>query len=301
MKLSTWQHSKKWGYIAAVAMLPYAMLKTLWAFEVNIGISLEMLSELHANMTIYGGPVVNFLYRHGIDITAVLAIVASLLSLALVQSWGQTFPKWMPYFGGRSVPRWLLLIPAWLGGMFFAIQFAIVMVQIIFQMITIDTIHLDSGCSILYTVVFSCGESSHVWLLAPIKSEHAISKIENNSQRFWFFGACLGMVAVGGTILTLGLIQHWGENFPRWFPFISGKRVPLPLAIIPASLVSIMVTSAGFMYLSRFWRNGGLDEEGWSLSGPELLWPVWGVVALAGATLAYYYRRRGRCNHCHQL
>ena len=31
--------------------------------------------------------------------------------------------------------------------------------------------------------------------------------------------------------------------------------------------------------------------------GPTLLFPVWGV-ALAVATLGYYYRRRGPCNAC---
>jgi hypothetical protein len=40
-----------------------------------------------------------------------------------------------------------------------------------------------------------------------------------------------------------------------------------------------------------------IDEGDWAALGPELLWPVWGV-ALAIATLAYYYRRRGRCANC---
>jgi hypothetical protein len=31
--------------------------------------------------------------------------------------------------------------------------------------------------------------------------------------------------------------------------------------------------------------------------GPTLLFPVWGV-ALAVATLGYYYRRRGTCSVC---
>lgn len=34
------------------------------------------------------------------------------LPLALVQSWGRVFPRWMPVLADRQVPRWLLLGPA---------------------------------------------------------------------------------------------------------------------------------------------------------------------------------------------
>ncbi|AIW84600.1 putative membrane protein [Bacillus mycoides] len=36
------------------------------------------------------------------------------------------------------------------------------------------------------------------------------------------------------------------------------------------------------------------------MEGPELLWSIWGV-ALFGATIAYYYRRRGTCKYCKQV
>lgn len=110
---------------------------------------------------------------------------------------------------------------------------------------------------------------------------------------------------MGGAGLTLGLTQHWGEVFPRWFPVLGGRRVPPLLAIVPAGLVAVLVTSAGLM----FWRlslGGGFElgigetltlEDQWAAILPELLWPVWGL-ALATATLAYYYRRRGNCPIC---
>jgi hypothetical protein len=40
-----------------------------------------------------------------------------------------------------------------------------------------------------------------------------------------------------------------------------------------------------------------VGQEDWAALAPELLWPLWGV-ALAAATLAYYYRRRGMCIQC---
>jgi hypothetical protein len=122
----------------------------------------------------------------------------------------------------------------------------------------------------------------------------------------WWAGAALATVAVGGALLTLGLIQPWGEVFPRWLPWLAGKRVPIAFAAIPASLVSILVTTAGLMYV-RLVISGtfavivpALDinlSENWATLAPELLWPLWGV-ALGAATLAYYYRRRGRCPYC---
>jgi hypothetical protein len=105
-------------------------------------------------------------------------------------------------------------------------------------------------------------------------------------------------VAIGGAILTLGLIQRWGEVFPRWVPFLAGRRVPPALAIVPAAVVAILVTSAGLMFVRlTLLRTANdvftfIDPEDWAALGPELLWPIWGV-ALAAATLAYYLRRRG--------
>lgn len=116
----------------------------------------------------------------------------------------------------------------------------------------------------------------------------------------WIAGACLAMVAIGGALLTLGLVQRWGEIFPRWMVGLAGKRVPPLLAIIPASFVSFIVTSAGLAYARAIITqvNTG-NESSWTTMGPEALWPIWGL-ALATATLAYYYRRRNRCQHCGQ-
>lgn len=126
---------------------------------------------------------------------------------------------------------------------------------------------------------------------------------EGQAGGAWMFGAGLATVAVGGAILTLGLVQRWGERFPHWIPFLADKRVPIWLAVVPASLVSVLVTTAGIMFV-RLTVTGMFSEtfsfvgEGdWAALAPELLWPIWGT-ALGAATLAYYYRRRGRCRHC---
>jgi hypothetical protein len=106
----------------------------------------------------------------------------------------------------------------------------------------------------------------------------------------------------------LGLVQRWGEVFPRWMIGLAGRRVPIALAVVPASLASVLLVVGGI----GIWS--GLDQmadnlaaigvEGnrliWEITiqvGPTLLFPVWGV-ALAAATLGYYYRRRGPCRVC---
>lgn len=121
----------------------------------------------------------------------------------------------------------------------------------------------------------------------------------------WVAGAGLATVAALGAVLTLGLAMPWGERFPIWMPWIGGRDVPIPLAVVPASVVAVMVASAGIMFV-RLTISGGLDEAfaglrlldaNWAALAPELLWPAWGA-ALGAAAFAYALRRRGRCAAC---
>ncbi|WP_213453399.1 hypothetical protein [Rhizomonospora bruguierae] len=111
-------------------------------------------------------------------------------------------------------------------------------------------------------------------------------------------GAGLGAFAVVGALLTLGLARRWGETFPRWTPGLGGRRVPVGLAVVPAALVALLVTSASLALLVapgfRDLLTGGGD---WAGTAPILLWPAWGP-ALGAAALAYHLRRRGACRRC---
>jgi len=109
-------------------------------------------------------------------------------------------------------------------------------------------------------------------------------------------GAGLGAFAVVGAILTLGLVQRWGEVFPRWMPGLRGRRVPIRLAVIPAAYVSAVVLSAGLGLLSGVGKFLDTGLSPWFVV-PHALWPLWGL-ALGVATYAYYLRRRGRCAAC---
>ena len=51
----------------------------------------------------------------------------------------------------------------------------------------------------------------------------------------WISGLFLANFGLVGAVLTLGLVQRWGEVFPRWMIGLAGRRVPIALAVVPAS------------------------------------------------------------------
>ena len=65
-----------------------------------------------------------------------------------------------------------------------------------------------------------------------------------------------------------------------------------------AGLIIVRLMLAGT--LGALFGDGAalaFSAENWAVLAPELLWPLWGG-SLGAATLAYYYRRRGRCISC---
>lgn len=117
----------------------------------------------------------------------------------------------------------------------------------------------------------------------------------------WVASLGLGGAATLGGVLTIGLTRPWGEVFPRWTLWLRGRRVPVPFAVVPASIVAGAILPASLSLISTGVRTGALarafEPDGWGAIAPELLWPVWSVT-LAGATYAYWLRRRGRCRSC---
>src|SRR3977135_1022876 len=45
---------------------------------------------------------------------SVLIEIAAVLTLGLVQRWGEVVPRWVPVVGGKNIPRKAVLIPAWI-------------------------------------------------------------------------------------------------------------------------------------------------------------------------------------------
>lgn len=149
----------------------------------------------------------------------------------------------------------------------------------------------------------------YAWALGfPLGMNEGLFRSGQESGK-WIGGALfLGNFILVGAFLMLGLVQRWGEVFPRWMIGLAGRRVPIALAVVPASLVSVLLAVGGVGIWSglagmvaNLAANGADNMEIIEAIvfqlGPTLLFPVWGG-ALAVATLGYYYRRRRPCSAC---
>ena len=117
----------------------------------------------------------------------------------------------------------------------------------------------------------------------------------------WISGLFLATFALVGAVLMLGLLQRWGEVFPHWMIGLAGRRIPIALAVVPAAIMAVLFMVAGIAMWSGFDQMAAgaeaIGQDVWIVGGPVLLFPVWSI-ALAVATLGYYYRRRGPCSVC---
>ena len=105
------------------------------------------------------------------------------------------------------------------------------------------------------------------------------------------FGLLLGFAALGGSVLTIGLISRWGVVFPAWLPVLRGRPVPVMAAVVPGLAVAAAITVAGHSVVQQAFTEGW-DVEGFTMVGLLLFpFPVWGPL-LGAATLAYWQRRR---------
>ncbi|EIT84137.1 hypothetical protein A374_16869 [Fictibacillus macauensis ZFHKF-1] len=101
----SFRHTKAWGYVAAVALLPYALLKCIWAWGGSIGsTSNQSMHDFTMNVLQDQSSFLYILYSVGIDFTAVMAIIGSFIGIALVSSWGLRV-------------RHMLLVVGWLTGL----------------------------------------------------------------------------------------------------------------------------------------------------------------------------------------
>lgn len=131
------------------------------------------------------------------------------------------------------------------------------------------------------------------WMFYPLGFSRDVWEAQHGSSAL-LPGVWLGSFAVVGAVLTLGLTRRWGEVFPHWVPRLGGRPVPVALAVVPASLVALLLVPSGISMIRRvLGPDAAFDPVAdWAAYGPTLLWPLWGV-SLGAATLAYALRRRG--------
>ncbi|MFH9297258.1 hypothetical protein [Streptomyces sp. NPDC017520] len=112
----------------------------------------------------------------------------------------------------------------------------------------------------------------------------------------YLIGLSLFAEALG--LLTLGLVQRWGEELPRWVPVLGGRRIPVSAAVIPASLGAAFVTFITFTGAFGWNDADNMGAVGspdgahyWLMTACYLPLLAWGPL-LAVVTVAYYRRRR---------
>lgn len=106
-------------------------------------------------------------------------------------------------------------------------------------------------------------------------------------------GVAITVVPPLAGLLVLGLVQRWGQQFPRWVPVLGGRRVPRLLAMIPAGVVALALVTYGVLSVAVFVGQllaGDLPWsdvwDGWAVSATLLVFLGWGV-ALGVTTTGY--------------
>ncbi|MDX3230029.1 hypothetical protein [Streptomyces sp. ME19-01-6] len=107
-----------------------------------------------------------------------------------------------------------------------------------------------------------------------------------------FFLIGLSVVSEVFALLALGLVRGWGEIWPRWVPFLRGRRVPVLLATALAGFGTLATTVYGVLFVyTTFNADMAATTWGtWLLNiayAPLLLWGP-----LLGMATVHYYRRR---------
>ncbi|MFK0265902.1 hypothetical protein ACIQU1_31890 [Streptomyces angustmyceticus] len=115
---------------------------------------------------------------------------------------------------------------------------------------------------------------------------------------FSLYMIALTLFAEGLGLLTLGLVQRWGEVFPRWIALLGGRRVPTAVAVVPAGLGATVLTAFGVLGALGWNAPDAMGHPDapdgvayWVMTACYLPLTAWGPL-LAVVTGHYWLRRR---------
>ncbi|WP_433018843.1 hypothetical protein [Kribbella sp. CA-294648] len=96
------ESAKQWGFwatwLAVICPLPSVVVRMTWLLPNPLGIP---AAETDA------GPAIR-LFGFGLGL---VTLAVAVVTLGLIRSWGEIWPRWMPYRGGREVPVKVVVIP----------------------------------------------------------------------------------------------------------------------------------------------------------------------------------------------
>ncbi|MFG3558307.1 hypothetical protein ACGGAQ_28400 [Micromonospora sp. NPDC047557] len=115
-------------------------------------------------------------------------------------------------------------------------------------------------------------------------------------------GVAITVVPPLAGLLVLGLVQRWGQQFPRWVPGLGGRGVPRLLAVIPAGVVALALVAYGVLSVAVFVGRlvtGDLPwsdvVQGWAVAATLTVFLAWGVSL--GVTTTGYALATGLIGH----
>ncbi|MDG4810850.1 hypothetical protein O7634_29180 [Micromonospora sp. WMMD1120] len=131
-----------------------------------------------------------------------------------------------------------------------------------------------------------------------------VASLLRNQPENVYIEPTLAAFAIGGVVLTCGLLCRWGRVFPRWMPVLRGRVVPLwfPLLLGGSAVVAIFAFGRGLLLgqlgvrlpgqLDTFqlWGEPVYDPAYWGAGGLGwVLFPLWSI-SLAVALAGYHHR-----------
>ncbi len=100
----------RWARRAATLTVLTTVPSGLWRCSMALGLPVGV--DDHYHRAHFGFPGWGTAYVFGLTL---LLVSVALLTLGLVHRWGEVTPSWIPYIGGRGVPRLAAIIPAGAG------------------------------------------------------------------------------------------------------------------------------------------------------------------------------------------
>ena len=112
--------SQRWAVVAAWASVIGGLLPVIWRVHMLAwGAGWSLADRFRSELLWY---VVGLI---------VVETVASILPLALVQPWGEVWPRWLPGLAGRRIPARLVIVVASLGACALTLIIATTAVQLV--------------------------------------------------------------------------------------------------------------------------------------------------------------------------
>lgn len=117
---------QQWAVIAAWISALAGLAPVAWRVHMLIwGAGLDLAPDYRSEPILMG-------YVVGL---CVIEAIASLVVFGLVRPWGEVCPGWLPFFGGRRIPSWMVITVATLGAMAVTVIVAMTAYQLIMMTI----------------------------------------------------------------------------------------------------------------------------------------------------------------------